>query len=227
MKKYFIHDGQKKIGPFSAMELIERGITKCTPVYTAGLGRYVTAAEIPVLNDALGKMAEGTTDSLTEPGKKKNTAAAKKIGLAIAGLLIVGVPLLIYLLRPGVPNVPSTIMAGTAFTQQNIQLKTAIEQKEAANPLQYLSVHGKMHSNLIGKKIIKGSIVNVATLAAYKNVELAITFLSENQADLQTQHFFVNDFIAPNNETSFRNVFTAPPETEGFRIKVLSATPAP
>ena len=49
MKKYFIHDGQKQLGPFSAAELMERGIPKCTPVYTSGLGRYVKAAEIDLV----------------------------------------------------------------------------------------------------------------------------------------------------------------------------------
>ncbi len=58
-KKYFIHDGQQQIGPFSAAELIERGIASCTPVFTAGLGRYVIASEIPMLIEAFTNKLDG------------------------------------------------------------------------------------------------------------------------------------------------------------------------
>ena len=219
---------QKQLGPFSAIELIEKGITKCTPVYTAGLGRYVTAAEIPVLNDAFGKTIDELKNSvLAQPVRNERSPLIKNFAWIIGALLIIVVPFMVYKMQQDVPDAPLPASTQLIPGKQDMQLKTSLEQKEASNPLEYLSVHGKMHKNLIGRKIIKGSISNMASIASYKNMEMAITFLSGTQTELQTQQFFVNDFVTPNNAISFRNVFNAPAETEGFRIKVLSATAMP
>lgn len=232
MKKYFIHDGQKQLGPFSAAELMERGIPKCTPVYTSGLGRYVKAAEIPVLNDFFNSKTESSkksnnTFSFTA-AKKNETPVLKKAIWVVIALAVILVPIVWYKLQVDIPDAPLPSSAISAPLKNDTQLlKTELEQKEANNPLQYLSVHGKMHKNLLGKKIIKGSITNFASVASYKSLQMAVIFLSNNETELQTQQFFVNDFVTPNNKISFRSVFVAPPETAGFRIKVLSAISMP
>ena len=229
MKKYFIHDGQKQLGPFSAMELIEKGITKCTPVYTSGLGRYVRAAEIPMLNDAFSLSTDELkkNDAAHASHHNPNPTLIKKILFTVVPILIVGISIILWLTQGGVSDAPITTNKAAINIKKDAQLsKTELEQKEAASPLEYLSVHGKMHKNLIGKKIIKGSITNMASLASYKDLQMAVIFLSGKQTELQTQQFFVNGTIAPNNKISFRNVFIAPPETEGFQIKILSVNPA-
>ena len=231
MKKYFIHDGQRQLGPFSAMELIEKGITKCTPVYTLGLGRYVRAAEIPMLNEAFGQ----TTDELkksdpSQSGQQKTTETPliKKVIFAVAAIVLVTIPIIFWQSQGDVTDVRTTTPAIIVPNNNTGNLsKSEIEQKEAAAPLEYLSVHGKMHKNLIGKKIIKGSVTNMASMASYKDLQMAVVFLSGTQTELQTQQFFVNGMVSPNNRISFRSVFVAPPETAGFRIKVLSATSMP
>lgn len=232
MKKYFIHDGQKQLGPFSAAELMERGIPKCTPVYTSGLGRYVKAAEIPVLNDFFCNKTESSKKSnSTSPltaVEKNEKPLIKKIIWAVIALAVIIVPFVWYKLQVDIPDAPLPSSAITTPVKNDTQLlKTELAQKEANNPLQYLSVHGKMHKNLLGKKIIKGSITNMASVASYKSLQMAVIFLSNNETELQTQQFFVNDFVTPNNKISFRSVFVAPPETAGFRIKVLSAISMP
>lgn len=232
MKKYFIHDGQKQLGPFSAAELMERGIPKCTPVYTSGLGRYVKAAEIPVLNDFFNSKTESSKKSNNvfsfTSAKKNETPVLKKAIWVVIALAVILVPIVWYKLQVDIPDAPLPSSAISAPFKNDTQLlKTELEQKEANNPLQYLIVHGKMHKNLLGKKIIKGSITNFASVASYKSLQMAVIFLSNNETELQTQQFFVNDFVTPNNKISFRSVFVAPPETAGFRIKVLSAISMP
>ena len=227
MKKYFIHDGQKQLGPFSAIELIERGITKCTPIYTVGLGRYVKAAEIPVLNDAFGKSVEELKNPAShEISQEKRSPLVQKLLWVAGAILIILIPYLVLRSQSDVADAPivaspATVPANTTPVSQNTSV-----QKEVANPLQYLSVHGKMHRNLVGKKIIKGTITNLASKAGYKNMEMAITFLSGNHTELQTQQFYVNDVVSPNGAIAFRNVFNAPAETAGFQIKVISASTA-
>ena len=230
MKKYFIHDGQKQLGPFSAMELIEKGITKCTPVYTSGLGRYVRAAEIPMLNDAFSSSADELKKIDIEPGSqlsKPKFIFTKNILVAVIILLVAGISIVLWQMQGDIVDAPLTVNKISVSTKKDPQLsKTELEQKEAASPLEYLSVHGKMHKNLIGKKIIKGSVTNMASLASYKDLQMAVIFLSGTQTELQTQQFFVNGIVSPNNKISFRSVFIAPPETAGFRIKILSVNAA-
>ena len=226
MKKYFIHDGQKQLGPFSAMELIEKGITKCTPVYTSGLGRYVRAAEIPMLNDAFStsvdELKKMDAYHLSQSNNPK-ISLIKKVLVAAVVLLVAGISVVLWQMQGDVSDAPIAGNKATLSIKKDAQLsKTELEQKEVASPLEYLSVHGKMHKNLIGKKIIKGSITNMASLASYKDLQMAVIFLSGTQTELQTQQFFVNGIVAPNNKISFRSVFIAPPETAGFKIKILS-----
>ena len=227
MKKYFIHDGQKQLGPFSAMELMEKGITKCTPVYTSGLGRYVRAAEIPMLNDAFSVSADELKKTDATTASQSKSSPTKKILIVVVPLLILGILITLWQMQGGISDAPTTINKATVTIKKDAQLsKTDLEQKEAASPLEYLSVHGKMHKNLIGKKIIKGSVTNMASLASYKDLQMAVIFLSGTQTELQTQQFFVNGTVTPNNKISFRSVFIAPPETAGFRIKILSVNSA-
>lgn len=232
MKKYFIHDGHKQVGPFSAAELIERGIPKSTPVYTSGLGRYVTASEIPVLNECFSNKANASKniDSgfLLKEAEKSVSPFLIKLGWVVVALIVIIVPVILYKIQVDIPDAPLPSSVVTAPNKQEVQLlKTTLAQKEADNPLQYLSVHGKMHKNLLGKKIIKGSITNMASIAGYKSLQMAVIFLSATETELQTQQFFVNDFVTANNKINFRSVFVAPAETAGFRIKVLSAIPIP
>lgn len=225
MKKYFIHDGQKQLGPFSANELIERGISACTPIYTLGLGRYVIAAEIPVLNDAL--LGNNNGASLNNKLQNHNTFV-KRMAWLVGVMLIIIVPLVVYKIQMDVPDVSSgNVNIAPLAKKEGIVSNSFVAQKETANPVSYLIVHGKMHKNLIGKKIIKGSITSLASLVTYKNMEMAITFLSADQTELQTQQFYVNDIVSPNNVITFRNVFNAPSATEGFKVKVLSAIATP
>ena len=230
MKKYFIHDGQRQLGPFSAMELIEKGITKCTPVYTSGLGRYVRAAEIPMLNDAFNASSDDLKKMDAEnrvQTNKPKLSFIKKILYAVVPLLVVGILIVLWQMQGDVSDAPTAVNKVTINAKKDVQLsQTELEQKEAASPLEYLSVHGKMHKNLIGKKIIKGSITNMASLASYKDLQMAVIFLSGTQTELQTQQFFVNGVVSPNNKISFRSVFIAPPETAGFKLKILSVNPA-
>lgn len=231
-RKYFIHDGLKQLGPFSAAELIEKGITRCTPVYTAGMGRYVTAAEIPMLNDLFsGNEACAHTDAVDALNirKKKDTVLVKNIAWVMLGLVLFMAPFVIYQMMETVPDAALTIpKVAPPVNKPGVQQSaTMVEKKEAANPLQYLIAHGKMHKNLVGKKIIKGKISNMASVASYQDMQVAVTFLSNTQTELQTQQFFVNGKVSPNNTISFRNVFVAPAETAGFKLKVLSAAALP
>jgi len=217
MKTYYIHDGHQQLGPFSASELKERNVTRCTPVKTDGQKNYVTACEIPELNELLqnGSASAGTIKIRTS---KKSLVWL--IGLAV---LIPGSFIFYDLLH----NTPDSDAVAASIIQPNRQY-TGLPKSAGNDPAdaaQFLTVHGKMHNNLTGKKIIKGRITDIAGKRGYKDLQIAVTFLSSSLAELQTQRIFVNDSVSINSSISFRNVLKAPEETAGFRLKIISATP--
>jgi predicted hotdog family 3-hydroxylacyl-ACP dehydratase len=220
MQKYFIHDGHKQLGPFSAAELRYRNVTRCTPVKAGDQNNYVTACEIPELNELLkNSPATGKGTTTIQPFKKS-------LAWLIATAVIISGSFILYNQLHTIPDsaaVSDAIMH--PYSQDNNLPKAAAAANDATDAAQFLAVHGKMHNNLSGKKIIKGSITDIAGKHGYKDLQIAVTFLSSSQAELQTQRIFVNDSVKINSSISFRNVLKAPEETTGFRLKILSATP--
>ncbi len=214
MQKYFIHDGRKQLGPFSAAELTKRRITASTPVFTQVLKCYMPAAEIPELEDMF-------KSGIALKESKKSASLSRKWIIASAALVLILISIVIFKLQEEIQETVD-VSSPVAATRQT----ASTAQSESVDPSQYLRIRGKMHNNLAGKKIIKGKITNLASFAGYKDLQMAVTFLSATQKELQTQLFTVNNVVTPNNEISFRDVFNAPGETEGFRLKIVSAVPA-
>ena len=49
MKKYFIHDGNQQLGPFSLEELKDKGLTSKSMIWFEGLGTWTEAQFISEL----------------------------------------------------------------------------------------------------------------------------------------------------------------------------------
>jgi hypothetical protein len=73
MKKYFLHDGEKNIGPFTINELKDKKITKETPIWYEGLEDWTTAGEVEDLNSIF------LLNSPTIPPIKKTPPPIKKV----------------------------------------------------------------------------------------------------------------------------------------------------
>ena len=80
MQKYFIHDGHKQLGPFSAAQLRDRNVTRCTPVKTGDQNNYVTACEIPELNEMLRKLRQKVANNSIKDKLFINNAFYIKFG---------------------------------------------------------------------------------------------------------------------------------------------------
>lgn len=51
MKKYYLHNGSDKIGPFDKEELKQRGVVKTTPIWIEGRERWTCAENYEDLQD--------------------------------------------------------------------------------------------------------------------------------------------------------------------------------
>lgn len=107
MKKYFIHDGDEQVGPFTIAELKEKNISPKTHIWFEGMEDWKEASEIDELKDIFKstpppfqkanqqkqeKKSIESTSTLERESKKKNkTASYITIAvIAITSVLLIG-----------------------------------------------------------------------------------------------------------------------------------------
>jgi hypothetical protein len=103
------------------------------------------------------------------------------------------------------------------------QTKETLEQTEKKTPKRFLTVEGSDRKNLIGQRVIKGTISNKATVASYKDVDIELSFYSETGALLEKDHEVIYETIAPGGSTSFKTKYFAPKGTDSVAMKIVGA----
>ncbi|MBL0144982.1 MAG: hypothetical protein IPP48_03675 [Chitinophagaceae bacterium] len=104
------------------------------------------------------------------------------------------------------------------------QTKETLEQTEKKNPTRFLSASiNKERKNLIGEKVVIGQVTNNAKVAAYKDVEVEISYYSKTGAFLMSTTDVVYDLIKPGENASFKNKEFAPKGTDSVSVKVVNA----
>ncbi len=103
------------------------------------------------------------------------------------------------------------------------QTKETLEQTEKKNPQRFLTVEGTDRKNLIGQRVIKGTITNKASVASYKDVDIEISFYSETGTLLEKDHEVIYETIAAGSSTSFKTKYFAPKGTDSVVMKIAGA----
>lgn len=103
------------------------------------------------------------------------------------------------------------------------QTKETLEQTEKKNPKRFLTVEGTDRKNLIGQRVIKGTISNKASVASYKDVDVEIYFYSETGALLEKDHEVIYETITAGNSTNFKTKYFAPKGTDSVAMKIAGA----
>jgi len=103
------------------------------------------------------------------------------------------------------------------------QTKESLADTEKKNPAQFLSVSGHDRHNLIGQTVIKGTLVNNAKVASYKDVNIELAFYSKTGTLLEKDNETVYEVIAPGESNNFKTKYFAPKGTDSVALKVTSA----
>ena len=103
------------------------------------------------------------------------------------------------------------------------QTKESLAETEKKNPTQFLSVSGHDKHNLIGQTVIKGTLVNNAKVASYKDVNVELAFYSKTGTLLEKDNETVYEVIAPGESNNFKTKYFAPKGTDSVALKVTSA----
>lgn len=107
------------------------------------------------------------------------------------------------------------------------QTKVALLKKETKDPLPFLRVSGSSKRNLVGQTVVKGNLVNTATLAVYKDVNVELKFYSKTGALLETDNETFYEIIHPGESKDFKTKYFTPKGTDSVALKVIAAKGTP
>ena len=84
--------------------------------------------------------------------------------------------------------------------------KMSLEDKELANPTDFLDATGTYRENLLGDKLkVNGTITNSATVATYKDAVVRVTYYSKSKTNLGSEDYTIWD-IFPSHSTKKFNL---------------------
>ncbi len=108
-------------------------------------------------------------------------------------------------------------------TENYEKVKETLADKEKNNPASFLSVNNKDHKNIIGQTVVKGTIINSATVCTYKDVTLRLSFYSKTATKLDEVVETIYETVAPGKTVKFKTKYFAPKGTDSVAIKVMKA----
>ncbi len=101
--------------------------------------------------------------------------------------------------------------------------KESLADMERGNPLKFLKVNGDSHTNLINKEVVQGTISNSATMAAYKDVEVRITFKDKSGSVIEKNTKIINEVVQPNSSSDFKVKVKKPKGTMSVTLDITGA----
>ncbi len=101
--------------------------------------------------------------------------------------------------------------------------KMTISEIESKNPKKFLKVEGRDKHNLIGQTVVKGKILNTATVVAYKDVTIKISFFSKTGTLLEEDEETIYDEIKSGETLEFKSKFFAPKGSSDVKLNIINA----
>lgn len=109
-------------------------------------------------------------------------------------------------------------------TQQYENQRKSLEETEQENPLQFLKITGGHHINLLQRSVVEGTIQNNATLAAYKDIKVQISFLDKSGDVIERDVKVLNDVARPHGMVHFKLRMKKPKGTSSALVDIVGAT---
>jgi len=103
------------------------------------------------------------------------------------------------------------------------ETKETLAETEKKNPVRFLSVAGHDKRNLIGQTVVKGTLTSKATVAAYKDIQVELSFYSKTGALLEKDIETVYETLAPGATADFKTKYFAPKGTDSVSLRVVTA----
>lgn len=112
------------------------------------------------------------------------------------------------------------------FDNKNYEAnKESLADREKSNPETFLVVSSKDRKNLIGQRVVKGSIKNNAKVIAFKDVEMHFTYYSKTGVKIDENLETIYEVIEPGKTQSFKSKYFAAKGVDSVAIKITKAVP--
>ncbi len=112
--------------------------------------------------------------------------------------------------------------------KQKFDTKTYQENKESLalrenkHPEQFLKISSNVKKNLFGATVVKGEIVNTASVAAYKNTRLKM-LCYKNGIRSEEHEDVMADVLNPGESKNFKIKYHLPKGTDSVSLFIMSA----
>ena len=101
--------------------------------------------------------------------------------------------------------------------------KDELLKKEQKKPQDFITVTGYNKKNILGQTVVKGTLVNKASVATFKDVDIKLSFYSKTQALLETDNETEYMTLGPGESKDFKTKYFAPKGTDSVALVVLGA----
>ncbi len=105
--------------------------------------------------------------------------------------------------------------------------KKALLKKEQIDPSAFLTVTGTSKKNIVGQTVVRGTLVNKASVATFKDVNIELAFYSKTKALLETDKETIFQILNPGESQDFKTKYFAPKGTDSVGLRVLGAKAIP
>jgi len=100
--------------------------------------------------------------------------------------------------------------------------KESLAQREAKHPEQFLHISSDDRKNIFGATVIKGKIVNTASVAVYKNTRIKM-LCYKNGIRVEEHEDVMPALIKPGAVSNFKIKYHLPKGTDSLALSVMSA----
>jgi hypothetical protein len=100
--------------------------------------------------------------------------------------------------------------------------KVSLAQRESEHPEQFLKISSDDKKNLFGATIIKGKIVNTASVSVYKNTRIKM-LCYKNGIRVEEHEDVLPELIKPGTVRNFKIKYHLPKGTDSLVLSVMSA----
>jgi hypothetical protein len=100
--------------------------------------------------------------------------------------------------------------------------KQSLAEKEKIHPQEFLKLTADDKKNLFGATVIKGKIVNTASVCSYKTVRVKI-LCYHNGIRVEEHEDVFPDLIKPGESSSFKTKYRLPKGTDSLALSIMSA----
>lgn len=101
--------------------------------------------------------------------------------------------------------------------------KNELLQKEQKSPQAFLSISGHNKKNIVGQTVVRGILINRASVAVFKDVDIKLSFYSKTKTLLETDKETVFEILEPGESKNFKTKYFAPKGTDSVGLEVIGA----